>query len=165
MKLRNGYVLQQMVKTLILGVGNLLMSDDGVGVRVIERIESARTVPEGVETLDGGTCGLDLLHFLEGVDNLVVIDAANLGQAPGTIRRLEGDAVPAFLALKVSPHEINLPELFFSAQLVGIYPRRVVVLGIQPETLKVGLELSPLVAARVDELADMALAEALSAVG
>lgn len=148
-----------MLKSLILGVGNLLLSDDGVGVRVVERLERARALPEGVQTLDGGTCGLDLMQYLEGVDQLVVVDAANFGQPPGTIQRLEGDAVPAFLAQKVSPHEINLPELLFSAKLVGIYPSRVVVLGIQPESLEVGLELSPAVAARVDELAERALAE------
>ncbi len=148
-----------MTKTLILGVGNLLMSDDGVGVRVIERIEAAHVLPENVQTLDGGTCSLDLLHYLEGIDNLVVVDAADLRQPPGTIKRLEGEAVPAFLAQKVSPHEINLPELLFSAKLVGIYPQRVVVLGIQPQTLEVGIELSPPLAAKVDELAALALAE------
>ena len=148
-----------MKKSLILGVGNLLLSDDGVGVRVIERIEAGGGLPEGVQTLDGGTCGLDLLHFLEGVDNLVVIDAADFGAAPGTIRRFEGEAVPAFLAQKVSPHEINLPELLFSAKLTDIYPARVVVLGVQPQTIAVGLELSPPVAARVEELAALALSE------
>jgi hydrogenase maturation protease len=148
-----------MPKTLILGVGNLLMSDDGVGVRVIERLEATRALPEGVTALDGGTCGLDLLHFLEGVDLLIVIDAANFNQPPGTIRRLEGEAVPAFLAQKISPHEINLPELLFSAKLCGIYPQKVVVLGVQPQTLEVGLELSPAVAVRVDELVERALAE------
>jgi hydrogenase maturation protease len=148
-----------MARSLILGVGNLLMSDDGVGVRVIERIDTARSLPEGVQTLDGGTCGLDLLRFLEGVENLIVVDAANLGGVPGEIQRLEGEAVPAFLAQKVSPHEINLPELLFSAKLIGIYPKRVVVLGIQPQSIAVGLEISPPVADKIDELADRALAE------
>ena len=109
--------------------------------------------------MDGGTCGLDLLQFLEGVEHLIVVDAANLGQPPGTIARLEGEAVPAFLAQKVSPHEINLPELLFSAKLTGIYPKRVVVLGIQPQTIETGVDLSPAVAARVDELVERVLAE------
>ncbi len=148
-----------MPKTLILGVGNLLMSDDGVGIRVIERLEAAYRLPEDVQTLDGGTCGLDLLHYLEGVEHLIVVDAANFNEPPGTIRRLEGEAVPAFLAQKISPHEINLPELLFSAKLTGIYPRSVVVLGIQPQTLAVGLALSPPLAARVDELVERVLAE------
>lgn len=148
-----------MPKTLILGVGNLLLSDDGVGVRVIQKLQEEHTLPAEVETVDGGTCGLDLLHFLEGVDHLIVVDAANLGLPPGTIKRLEGEAVPAFLSQKVSPHEINLPELLFSAKLTGIYPKKVVVFGIQPQTIETSLDLSPPVAAQVDELVNLVLAE------
>ena len=91
-----------MPHTLVLGVGNLLMSDDGVGVHAVQRLEK-RTLPPGVEVLDGGTCGLDLLQFFEGVERLIVLDAANLGREPGAIVRLEGEDVPAFLAMKVSP--------------------------------------------------------------
>src|SRR5512138_3373539 len=148
-----------MPKTLILGVGNLLLSDDGVGVRVIQRLETNPDLPAEVQLLDGGTCGLDLLQYLEGVENLVVVDAADFGEPPGSITRIERESVPAFLEQKISPHEINLPELLFSAKLIGIYPRRVVVLGIQPESLAVGMDLSPAVDARVDQLAAMALAE------
>lgn len=146
-------------KTLVLGVGNLLLSDDGVGVHVVQRLQERQTLPEDVQVVDGGTCGLDLLHFLEGVQRLIVVDAANMGLPPGSIRRLEGDAVPAFLAQKVSPHEINLPELLFSAKLTGIYPEQVVVLGIQPQSLETSLELTPPVAARVDELVQRVLDE------
>ncbi len=114
---------------------------------------------QDVQTVDGGTCGLDLLQFLEGVEHLVVVDAANLGKPPGTIHAWKGMQVPAFLAQKISPHEINLPELLFSARLTDIYPARVVILGIQPESLAVGLELTPAVAAQVDELAERVMAE------
>lgn len=148
-----------MPKTLVLGVGNLLLSDDGVGVRVIHKLQNEHILPEWVETVDGGTCGLDLLHYLEGVDRLIVVDAANFNQPAGTIKRLEGDAVPAFISQKMSPHEINLPELLFSAKLTGIYPQQVVVLGIQPQTIETSLDLSPPVAARVDDLVQMVLAE------
>ena len=148
-----------MPHTLVLGVGNLLMSDDGVGVHAVQRLEK-QVLPPGVEVLDGGTCGLDLLQFFEGVERLIVLDAANLGREPGAIVRLEGEDVPAFLAMKVSPHEINLPELLFSAKLSGIYPREVVVLGMQPETIETGVALSPPVAAQLDALIERALAEA-----
>lgn len=147
-----------MPHTLVLGVGNLLMSDDGVGVHAVQRLEK-RALPPGVEVLDGGTCGLDLLQFFEGVERLIVLDAANVGCEPGTIVRLTGDDVPAFLAMKVSPHEINLPELLFSAKLSGIYPREVVVLGVQPETIETGVELSAPVAAQVDALLAHVMAE------
>lgn len=147
-------------KTLILGVGNLLLSDDGIGVRVIQELQDKYTLPAEVETVDGGTCGLDLLHFLEGVDHLIVVDAANMGLPPGSIKRLEGEAVPAFLSQKVSPHEINLPELLFSAKLTGIYPKKVVVFGIQPQTIETGLDLSPPVAAQLEELTRLVFSEA-----
>lgn len=149
-----------MPHTLILGVGNLLMSDDGVGVHAVKRMEK-QALPPGVEVLDGGTCGLDLLQYFEGVERLIVLDAANMGCKPGTIVRLAGDDVPAFLAMKVSPHEINLPELLFSAKLTGIYPREVVVLGVQPGTIDTGVELSTPVAAQMDALIEKALEEAV----
>lgn len=147
-----------MPHTLVLGIGNLLMSDDGLGVHAVHHM-LARPLPAGVEVVDGGTCGLDLLQYFEGVERLIVLDAADLGRAPGEIVRLEGDAVPAFLALKVSPHEINLPELLFSARLSGIYPPQVVVLGMQPLSIATGVELTPPVAARLDALVDQAVAE------
>jgi hydrogenase maturation protease len=109
--------------------------------------------------VDGGTCGLDLLQFLEGVDHLVIIDAAKLGKAPGSIARMEGDQVPAYLALKTSPHEIGLPELLFTARLTDIYPPKVVVLGIQPESIETALGLTPAVAAHLDELVEMVAVE------
>jgi hydrogenase maturation protease len=141
-----------MEKTLILGVGNLLMSDDGVGVHVVQRLNESQVLPDEVQVVDGGTCGLDLLQYFDGVEHLIVVDAANLCQPPGSIQRMVGEQVPAFLAQKVSPHEINLPELLFSAKLTGLYPKRVVVLGVQPQTIDTGVDLSPAIAGQVDEL-------------
>lgn len=152
-----------MTKTLILGVGNLLLSDDGVGVHAIQQLQAEYTLPAEVQVVDGGTCGLDLLQFLEGIDHLVIVDAAHLGKPPGTIARMEGDQVPAYLALKTSPHEIGLPELMFTAKLIDIYPQHVVVLGVQPESIETAVGLTPAVAARLDELVTM-LAEEVGAV-
>ncbi|MFA5835419.1 MAG: HyaD/HybD family hydrogenase maturation endopeptidase [Bellilinea sp.] len=148
-----------MTKTLVLGIGNLLLTDDGVGIRAIQLLEERYMLPEEVQVVDGGTCGLDLLQFLEGVDHLVIIDAARLGKTPGSIARLEGDQVPAYLALKTSPHEIGLPELLFTARLTDIYPPKVVVLGMQPESIETSLGLTPAVAAHLNELVEMAAVE------
>jgi len=148
-----------MKKTLVLGVGNLLLSDDGVGVHVIQRLQAAHPFPEEVQVVDGGTCGLDLLQFLEGIERLIIIDAARLGEPPGTVARMEGDQVPAFLSLKTSLHEIGLPELLFTAKLTDIYPQEVVVLAVQPESIETSLKLTPAVAARVDELVEMVIGE------
>lgn len=149
-----------MTNTVILGVGNLLLTDDGVGIHAIQKLQADYELPAGVQVVDGGTCGLDLLQFLEGVDHLIIIDAARLGKAPGSIVRLEGDQVPAYLALKTSPHEIGLPELLFTARLTDIYPKRVVIFGVQPESIETHLGLTATVAARLDELVELAAVEA-----
>lgn len=148
-----------MTQTLILGAGNLLLSDDGAGVHVIQRLQEVVELPEEVRVLDGGTLGLNLLPFLEGVSYLVIVDAMETGQPPGTLRRLAGDEVPAYLSVKMSPHQIGLPDMLFAAKLRDLYPREVVVWGVQPGSTEVGLELTPAVAAQVDLLVTKILEE------
>ena len=142
-----------MKKTLILGVGNYLLSDDGLSVHVLEQLQANNDFPEEIQIIDGGTCGLDLLQYLEGVTDLIIIDAIKTrnGQ-PGTIVRLEGDQIPAYLSLKISPHDIGLPDLLATAKLRDLYPQHIVVLGIQPASLELGIDLSPQVATQVDDL-------------
>jgi hydrogenase maturation protease len=152
------------IRTLILGVGNLLLSDEGVGLRVVERLAATYELPEGVQILDGGTLGLDLLYYLEGADRrpverLLIIDAVEMGREPGTLLRMEGDEIPAFLSVKISPHQIGIPDMLFAAKLKDLYPRNVVLWGVQPGTLDVGLELSSPVAAQVDVLVEKAVEE------
>jgi hydrogenase maturation protease len=147
-------------KTLILGVGNYLMSDDGLSVHVLERLQNSGLIPDEVEMVDGGTCGLDLLRYLEGVTNLIIIDAVNRrGGVPGTIIRLEGDQVPAYLSLKISPHDIGLPDLLATAKLRDLYPEHIVVLGIQPASLEISVSLSPQVEEKIDTLIDLIVQE------
>lgn len=146
-------------KTLVLGVGNKLMSDEGVGVHVIERLIEKYRIPEEVQVLDGGTLGLDLLYYLEGIENLLLVDAAETGKEPGTIIRLEGEQVPAFMSVKISPHQMGVPDMLAAAKLQGTYPQRLVLWGVQPDLITLGLELSPLLAARRDFLADRLVEE------
>lgn len=148
-----------MAKTLVLGVGNLLLTDDGLGIHAIRRLCQVAHLPEEVQVVDGGTSGLDLLHHLEGVSRLIIIDAIEMGKQPGTLRRIAGDDVPAFLSLKMSPHEIGLPDMLFAAKLRDLYPDHVVIWGIQPATTEVGLELSPVVASQLDTLVERVLDE------
>jgi hydrogenase maturation protease len=145
------------VTTLVLGVGNLLLSDEGVGLRVVERLTATYELPPTVQVLDGGTLGMDLLYYLEGIDNLLIIDAVETGSEPGTLVRLENDEVPAFLSVKISPHQIGVPDMLFAAKLREMYPKNVVLLGVQPANLGVGLELSPEVAERIDILVKQAV--------
>lgn len=141
-------------KTLVLGVGNRLMSDEGIGIHVIQRLAERYKLPEEVQVLDGGTLGLDLLYYLEGIENLLLVDAAETGGEPGTMIRLEGEAVPAFLSIKISPHQMGVPDMLAVAKMKDIYPRRIVLWGIQPEQITLDLELSPLLASKVDILAE-----------
>jgi hydrogenase maturation protease len=143
---------QVISKTLVLGVGNLLLSDEGVGIRVIERLAETYDLPESVQILDGGTLGLDLLYYLEGVENLLIVDAVEMEKTPGTLLRLEGEEVPAFLSIKMSPHQIGIPDMLFAAKLKDLYPRNVVLWGVQPAVLDTGLDLSSPVAAQLEVL-------------
>jgi hydrogenase maturation protease len=143
-------------KTLILGVGNYILSDDGLSVHVLERLQANNLIPDNIQMVDGGTCGLDLLQYLEGVSNLIIIDAVKTRDGiPGSIIRLDGDQVPAYLSLKISPHDIGLPDLLATAKLRDLYPEKIVVFGIQPASLELGVELSPEVASKVDELIEL----------
>jgi hydrogenase maturation protease len=146
-------------KTLVLGVGNLLLSDDGVGIHTIRRLQEVAQLPEEVQVLDGGTSGLDLLYYLEGVSHLLIVDAIEVDQPPGTLTRLTGDQVPAYLSLKMSPHEIGLPDMLFAAKLRDLYPEEVTIWGVQPATTEVGLDLSPPVVAQLDVLVEKVLEE------
>ncbi len=146
-------------KTLILGVGNYLQQDDGLSVHTIERLLNDERLPEDVNVVDGGTCGLDLLQYLEGVQNLILLDAIHANREPGTIIRLTGEEVPAYFAMKISPHDIGLPDLMATAKLRDLYPEQVVVLGIEPETIDFGIELSPTVAAQIDNFIDQIVEE------
>ncbi len=143
-----------MPRALILGVGNLLLSDEGVGVQVIQRLQERYRLPEDVQVLDGGTLGMDLLYYLEGVETLLIVDAVETAGPPGTLIRLAGNEVPAFLSVKLSPHQVGVPDMLFAARLKGIEPPDIVLWGVQPGSLEVGLELSPPVARQVDVLVE-----------
>ena len=147
-------MIERSFKTLVLGVGNKLMSDEGIGVHAIERLASKYKLPEEVQVLDGGTLGLDLLYYLEGIENLLIVDAAETGKEAGTMIRLEDDEVPAFMSIKISPHQMGVPDMLAAAKMKDIYPKRLVLWGIQPDVITLSLDLSPALASKVDSLTD-----------
>ena len=135
------------------------MADDGIGVRVVQALGERFRFPPEVSLLDGGTLGLDLLPRLEGVERLLVLDAVETGGAPGTLVRFAGEEIPVAMATKLSPHQMGLKDLLGVAALVGCVPQEMVLLGVQPARLEMGMELSPAVAAQVDPLVERVLAE------
>jgi hydrogenase maturation protease len=144
---------------VVLGLGNLLRRDEGLGIRALERLRERYVLPDSVRLVDGGTLGLELLSYLEEAKRLLVLDAALTSGPPGTLLRVANDDVPAFFGMRTSPHEIALPDLLAVTRLRGTAPVEAVVLGMQPEALELGWELSPAVAAGLDALADTAAAE------
>lgn len=143
--------MNDLTGTLVLGLGNPLMGDDGAGLVALDRMRHVAW-PEGVTLADGGTWGLNLLPAVEGCRRLLVIDAVRSGRAPGTVVVLEREEIPRFLATKLSPHQVDLREVLALAEWRGTLPAETVVIGIEPEVVELGTELSPPVLAGLDEL-------------
>lgn len=136
---------------LVLGLGNVLQADDGVGIHVIRALE-AMGLPSHVALRDGGTIGLSLLTEIEDCDALIVVDAMELGREPGAVGVFEGAAIELQLGgKKRSAHEVALADLLAVAQLVGRSPERRVLIGIQPGRIGWGMEAEGAVAAAIPE--------------
>jgi hydrogenase maturation protease len=143
----------------VLGMGNVLRRDEGLGIRALEQIQAQYTLPEELQLVDGGTLGLDLLSYLEEAEKLLILDAALTEGPPGTLLRITGNEVPAFLGMRTSLHEVALTDLLAVARLRGNEPGEVVVLGMQPDTIELGWELSEVIAGRLEALIEAAIAE------
>ena len=147
---------------LVLGIGNLLLQDEGAGVRALAEFERRYAAPAGVELLDGGTSGIELLQYLRGRDYLIILDVVKSGNPPGTIIRMEGEEVPALFQKKISPHQLGLSDLLAAVQLTDRLPRGVVLFGIEPKSIDTGLEMSAEVGRNLGALAHMVARELVS---
>jgi len=147
------------LRVLLLGVGNVLLSDEGLGVRLVEELRRRYRFSPDVELIDGGTLGIDLLYFIEGFDRLLLVDAVLGGSPPGTLYRFEGEEVKAYFRKKVSAHELGIQEVLAIAQMLGKAPKEIVLLGMEPESLEISLELSESVRSRFEELISAVLRE------
>jgi hydrogenase maturation protease len=146
-------------RILVLGIGNVLWADEGFGVRTVETLASRWRLPDNVRLLDGGTQGLYLIDQVREADVLVVFDAVDYGLPPGTLKRVEDDAVPRFLgAKKMSLHQTGFQEVLALAALLGDYPQHLLLIGVQPVELEdFGGSLRPAVKARIEPAIAMAL--------
>ncbi|MCX7176451.1 MAG: HyaD/HybD family hydrogenase maturation endopeptidase [Proteobacteria bacterium] len=147
------------MRVVVLGIGNTIMSDEGVGVHAVEALRRSYTLPDFVEIIDGGTSSMELLDDLADVDLLLVVDAVKAGKPEGTLVRLGDSEVPVFFRSKLSPHQIGLSDVMASLEFVGQFPKSMVVIGVQAENFELGLEMTPLIAARVPDLVAMVVAE------
>jgi hydrogenase maturation protease len=140
---------------LVLGIGNTLLSDEGVGIHVLHALSVGPTLPDGVELLDGGTLSFTLAGPIEDADALIVVDAANIGATPGTWRLLQGEAMDAFLLgnRKSTVHEVGLTDLRAIALLAGHWPKKRAMLAIQPQVVDWGEQPTPVVTAAIPAVA------------
>jgi len=135
------------------------MSDDGAGVRAVQELQRSYSFPDNVSVVDGGTLGLDLLPMLEGVTHLILVDAVETGEKPGTLIRLTGEQLPIALETKLSPHQMGLKDLLAVSGLMGHVPREMVLVGVQPGSIEMGAELTVEVNSKLDEIVANILAE------
>lgn len=136
------------MKTLVLGIGNTLLSDEGVGVHVLRALSAEAPLPDDVLLLDGGTLSFTLAGPIEEADALIVVDAAQIKAEPGDWKLFEGDAMDAFLLgnRKSSVHEVGLTDLRAIALLAGHWPEKRAMLAIQPQVVDWGEAPTPAVA-------------------
>ena len=146
-------------RVTVLGVGNVLLSDEGFGVRVAEALDAAYEFPGDAQVLDGGVLGMELLRFVAGTEKLLILDALKEGGADGKCRRLAGDEVKAHFREKLSAHEIGVQDMLTFLEVTGKPIGEVVVIGAEPKSLKAGLSLSKEMEPRVSEAAAMAAEE------
>jgi hydrogenase maturation protease len=150
--------LEPLKQTLILGIGNVLMKDDGIGVHVVRRIKDT-DLPPDVEVMDGGVLGLNLMYYIEGRKKVIVIDAVSVGNPPGTIYRFTEKALLEKKELLRSAHGVDFYDVIKTAEFLGTKPEEVVFLGIEPEVVDEGMELSPSVAKRIPRVIELIFME------
>ena len=150
------------MRAVVLGIGNTILTDEAAGVRAVELLEQRYRMPYNVLVIDGGTSGMEMIEDLSNLDFLIVIDVVKTGAAPGTVVKIAGDEIPVFFRRKLSPHQIALPDVLASLELLDTMPKEIIVLGVEPITLELGMEMTPTVAEQVPVLAEMAAAELLA---
>lgn len=139
------------VKALVLGIGNLLIGDEGVGCWTVEELSRRYTLPPDVECVDGGTAGFELLAMLDRKEHVILIDALRGDRAPGTVVMVEGEHVPKAFLARTTPHQLGICDVLAAAQLTETMPRHLTLYGIEPKQLDVGIGLSPEVEAGMEK--------------
>lgn len=144
--------------TLILGIGNNLLGDEGIGIHVVRHLSEQHPDPPGITFLDGGTLSFTLAEPIAEHDNLIVVDAARFGQPAGTVRCFEGNQMDRYLTgNRQSVHEVGLMDLLDISRLSGTFPTHRALIGVEPAMLDWAEYPSPQVAPTIEPVARMAL--------
>lgn len=144
-------------RKVVLGLGNLLNRDEGLGVQALDELKRRLGDGARVEMLDGGVLGLNLLMIVEECSHLLVLDAADARREPGTIIELARDAIPLYTGVKMSEHQITFQEVLGLANVRGKLPPHLHLIGVQPADISIGLDLSPEVRLALPEAIDRAV--------
>jgi len=155
----------QTMRIVVLGVGNILLTVEGIGVHAVQELRRSYQIPPEVVLIDGGTSGMELLDDLANCDLLIMADCVRAGRVPGTLLKLRDDEIPALFRTKLSPHQVGLPDVLATLLITHEAPAHTVLFGVEPESLATGMGLTPvveavlpqLVAGIADEIADAGL--------
>ncbi len=139
---------------LILGVGNILLKDEGMGVRAIESLQEKYVSPPNVSFIDGGTSGLNLLSLMKDYTHVIIVDAIAPNGTPGALYRIPSEELPKAPPLMTTAHQLGVQDMLALAHLEGYNPD-VVIIGMEPLDMSPGLDLSPLIQEKLPEIADM----------
>ncbi|MBI4904054.1 MAG: hydrogenase maturation protease [Acidobacteria bacterium] len=148
---------------LVLGAGNELLGDEGLGVHVARRLASSPTMPPGVAVLDAGTGLFDLLPELPVYERVVIVDAIRMDGGPGTVYRVELDGeldAGVEEGVPLSLHQYDLLSTLAAAKLLGLLPRHLTLIGAEPQSIQPGLELSPAMESAAERIVSLILSEA-----
>jgi hydrogenase maturation protease len=139
-------------RTVVIGLGNPLMGDDGLGLAALAQLRDAWEVPAEVELVDGGTWGMNLLPVIEEAGRVLLIDAINANTEPGTEVTIRHDRLPRYLATKISPHQVDMADVLALAELRGTLPEQTTAIGLQPDKVEMSERLSDALQRRLDSL-------------
>ncbi len=149
---------------LIIGMGNVLMQDEGIGVRAAEELECRYQIPSNIEIMDGGTTGTELYEPMRGRKHLIIADAINAASPSGSLICLKDGQVPAFFQTKISNHQLGVSDLLALLQISGDQPDHVTIIGMVPHSLENKLGLSPQAEAGIENMVQM-LVDELEGIG
>ena len=140
------------MRALVLGIGNLLIGDEGVGCMTAAELSRRYTLPPTVECVDGGTAGFELLSLMDGRDQVILIDALRNDMEPGTVVMVEGEHVPRAFLARTTPHQLGICDVLAAAQLTETMPQHLTLYGIEPKRMEVGIGLTPEVQAGMEKI-------------
>jgi hydrogenase maturation protease len=143
-------------KIAVMGIGNILMQDEGIGVHIIRELEKYNFNPD-IALIDGGNMGMDLLSFFDDHDKMIIVDAVDFEEAPGFIDTIENDDILTLFTTKMSLHHLGLKDVLSYAKLLDRTPEDLCLIGIQPEKIEFDMQLSKNINSKINELTQMVL--------